>query len=83
MIAQTSRVSLSRPIARDESGTTSIDVHPVASLEHRTFVHPVSRGDCLECLPAACVCGSYLCELAFEHHRATAGSENYWRAVAA
>lgn len=82
MIAQTSRASHSRPIARDESGTTDVDGHPVAALEHRANVHPVPRGDCLECLPAACVCGSYLCELAFEHHREVAASETTWRVTA-
>jgi hypothetical protein len=52
---------------------------PTASLEHRTFVHPVTRGDCVECLPAPCVCGRMLCPDAFEHRRAHAGSEASWR----
>ncbi len=29
-----------------------------------------------------CVCGAPGCELAFEHRRAWAGSETYWREVA-
>lgn len=54
----------------------------VASYEHRAFVHPVTRSDCRECLPAPCVCGGVLCPDAFEHRREVASSETYWIAVA-
>lgn len=62
---------------------SSITARPVASLEHRAFVHPVMRGDCVECVPAPCPCGRVLCPDAFEHRREVASSESYWIEVAA
>ena len=64
-------------------GANTVPLRPVASFHHRAHVHPVTRGDCLECLPAPCVCGSYLCPQAFEHHREHAGSETTWRLAVA
>ena len=61
----------------------SVTRHPVASLEHRTVVHPVALASCLECVPAPCPCGRVLCPDAFEHRREIASSETYWIEVAA
>jgi len=56
---------------------------PVATLEHRTFVHPVAQADCLECLPAPCIlCGQVLCPEAVAHRLEVVSSERYWIEVA-
>jgi hypothetical protein len=55
---------------------------PVATLEHRELVHPVTRADCLDCLPAPCCCGQLLCPSAVEHRLEVVSSESYWRTVA-
>ena len=56
---------------------------PVATLEHRTNVHAVTRADCAECLPAPCIlCGQVLCPDAVAHRLEVVSSERYWIEVA-
>jgi hypothetical protein len=78
MSQQTIATRRSMPTGSPERGTRP----PVATLEHRTHVHPIPQIGCLGCLPAPCVCGQHLCPDAVVHRRDLWSAEQTWREVA-